>query len=366
MKKLGQEGLAHVLAVLIAVVIVGVIGFTGYRVYQSKNTSEQPTANQTQTTAPPRLEKSTEHTVAGASLWLFAIDDGSRQVAVSAEEDQQVMLGRLDPQNPTRPVDWRVAISKADASGRGVADHWHIFAHGVHWIAYSVPGDQDSYLATFDKDFKRTNLVTIDTSGNVPTNDMFLVAEKDGVAVGHFLPGQGHKIFRFDKNAKPKGTVDVGGGQYSHTNGSSAEMTENGFIIFATETLAPDAEGGVKKIVTDSNWKPSSATNLLRESGKNIVMASSASLGNGYRVVHARVREGAKSGPPSQPTPGPLPDDSGAIVRYVISPDDKVVSQEVLVSEGANRPHTLLVNNLLITTWDSKSGVKLRIDKVSF
>lgn len=320
---------------------------------------------------PPKLEKFAEHTIAGASLWLFAVDDGSQQLVVSAEQDQEVMLGRLDPNNPAQPVDWQVVISKIDTGGRGTADHWHIFAHGLHWIVFSVPGDDISKLATFDKNFNRTNLVDIDNPGNVPTNDMFLVEEKDGVAVGHFLPGTGHKVFQFDTNANLKGTVDVGGGQYIHTNGSSAEKTSDGFIIFGTETLAPDSVGGIKKIVTDSDWKPKSSVNLVREEGKNIVMASSATFENGYRVVHARVRDGAKPfdprSAPSAPAPGqPLPDDSGAIVRYVIAPDNRVVSQETLASQGANRPHTALVGDLLITSWDSKSGVKLRIDKVSF
>jgi len=353
-----------VLGLILAAAVLGAAGFIVYRIYQAKSAPEQ-------LASPPKLENLTENTLAAASLWLFAVDDGSPQLAVSAGQDQEVVLGRFDQDNPTQSIDWKVAISKADSGGRGVADHWHIFAHDLHWIVSSTPGDQESYLATFDKNFNRTNFVAIENTANVPTNDMFLVAEKDGVAVGHFLPGTGHKIFRFDKNAKLKGTVDVGGGQYAHTNGSSAEMTETGFIIFATETLAPDIEGGVKKIVTDLDWKPLNAVSLLREEGQNIVMATSVLLENGYRVVNARVRDNAKTfdptGPPAPPEPGqPLLDDAGAIVRYIISPDDKIVSQETLDAQGANRPHTLLADDLLITTWDSKSGVKLRIDKVSF
>ena len=352
------------LGLILAVAVLGVVGFAVYRIYQAKSAPEQ-------FSSPPKLEKVTENTVAAASLWLFAVYDGTPQLAVSAGQNQEVVLGRFDPDNPTQSIDWRVAISRADAGGKGVADHWHIFAHDLHWVAFSTPGDQESYLATFDKNFNRTNLVAIENTANIPTNDMFLVAEKDGVAVGHFLPGTGHKIFRFDKDAKLKGTVDVGGGQYAHTNGSSAEMTETGFIIFATETLAPDMEGGVKKIVTDLNWKPLNAVSLLQEDGKNIVMATSVLLENGYRVINARVRDDAKTFDPTSPPEAPAPgqsllDDAGAIVRYIISPGDKVVSQETLDAQGANRPHTLLAGDLLITTWDSKSGVKLRIDRVSF
>jgi hypothetical protein len=59
-----------------------------------------------------------------------------------------------------------------------------------------------------------------------------------------------------------------------------------------------------------------------------------------------------------------MPDDSGALVRLVLAPDGTIVSRETPVSDGTNRPHTTLVGDLLVTTWDKTGTVHLRVDRV--
>ena len=298
-------------------------------------------------------------------MWLFAVDDDSPQLAVSAESDGKLLMSRLDVTDPNATVSWQTVASPTDTGGVPIADHWHIFAHGYHWLVFSVAGDNASYLLKLDKDFQRLALVPVGHTDG-PTNDMFLVAEPDGVGIGHFIPAYGHTIHRFDMQAKQIGQVRIGGGIYTHANGSSAIPIEGGYLLFATETLNPSATGAVKLIQFDASWRPVDVRPVLDEDGTNAAMATAVRLDSGYIIVNLRVRTGVS---PRQKAPSPqpgslLPDDSGALVRLVLAPDGTTVSKETLVSGGTNRPHTTLVNDLLITTWDETGTVRLRVDRI--
>src|SRR3990172_7089767 len=103
--------------------------------------AQAPTAN------PPNIVPAqAPRTIGGARVWLFAIDDGSPKLAVSAESDGQLLVGRLDANDPAASVAWQTAAGPADTGGISIADHWHIYAHGDHWIVFSVAGDSASYL----------------------------------------------------------------------------------------------------------------------------------------------------------------------------------------------------------------------------
>jgi hypothetical protein len=302
------------------------------------------------------------------ALWLFAVPDGGDSVALSAEQHQALVVGRLDVRRPSHPVEWRVALAGKELGAPGIADHWHMFAHGAHWIVVSTGGG--SFLLKLDRDFRRLGLFRVAPAsrpgpGGVPTNDMFLVAESDGVAVGHFLPGFGHRMYRFDQNGTPRDPVDFGGGPYRHANGASAERTAGGFLVFAPLTLNPLMYSSIRVIQADADWQPSNKFEPIAEDDMNIVMPSSVALPSGYRIVHARVR--ALGG--EQREPGPAherrPMDDGMIVRYVLDPSFRVVSRETVAPRGANRPHTALFGDLLLTTWDGDGAVWLRVDRVS-
>ena len=106
---------------------------------------------------------------------------------------------------------------------------------------------------------------------------------------------------------------------------------------------------------------------MLDEDGTNAAMATAVRLDSGYIIVHLRVRTGVspRQKAPSAPQPSSLlPDDSGALVRLVLAPDGTIVSRKTLVSDGANRPHTTLVGDLLVTTWDENGAVRLRVDRI--
>ena len=299
-------------------------------------------------------------------MWLFAVDDGSPQLALSAESDGKLLMGRLNVSDPGASVSWQTVAGPADTGGVSIADHWHIFAHGFHWLVFSVAGDSASYLLKLDRDFQRVALLPVGHTDG-PTNDMFLVAEPDGVAVGHFAPGYGHTVHRFDMQAKKTGQVRIGGGVFTHANGSSAIPVEGGYLLFSSETLNPSATSAVRLVQFDASWRPVSVRAVLDEDGTNATMATAVRLDSGYTIVHLRVRTGVspRQKVPSAPQPGSLmPDDSGALVRLVLAPDGTIVSRETLVSGGGNRPHTTLVGDLLITAWDEDGLARLRVDRI--
>ncbi|MBI4296526.1 MAG: hypothetical protein HY667_05365 [Chloroflexi bacterium] len=357
--------------------IIG-LGNGNYRVYYWSMTDQPPTiksisgklstAPASATRAPDISSVQAPRNIAGAKVWLFAVDDGNPRLALSAESDGQLLVGRLDISNPTAPVSWRTVAGPADTGGAPIADHWHIYAHGYHWLVFSVAGDNASYLLKLSKDFQRIALVPVGHADG-PTNDMFLVAEPGGVAVGHFAPtSRGQIIHRFNVGARKIGEASIGGGAFAHTNGSSAIPVEGGYLLFATETLNPSVAGAVRMIQLDASWRPVSSKAVLDETGTNAAMPTAVRLANGYMIVNLRVRtgvspRGAAPGPLPQPG-GLLPDDSGALVRLVLTPDGTVVNRETLAPAGTNRPHTALVGDLLVTTWDETGTVRLRVERV--
>ncbi|MBI2168073.1 MAG: hypothetical protein HYU28_01030 [Actinobacteria bacterium] len=314
-----------------------------------------------------------------APLWLFVIDDGGEQPVASIEDGNQVIAGRLDLD--TGEMDRKVVVDSSDLGGKRLADHWHVFAHDRHWIVAAGEGTA-SVLVWLDRDLDRVGSVEIDHGGD-PTNDMFLVAEPDGVAVGLFTPGGeggggsappppgrgggGNRIYRFDTEGRPRGTVDIGstnGAEFGHSNGSSAIPTDDGFLVLASETLAAHEEGTLKLIETDPDWTPRRVIILAEDAGVNYAMGSGVLLEDGRLVVNARRVETA-SVPPPGPPGSPLQDDSGGLVRLVVDTDRSVVAEEVLAVDGVNRPHTVLLGDLLITSWDGGGGAQYRIDRIS-
>lgn len=266
-----------------------------------------------------QLEEDTPATrIEGAALWLFVVEGP----VVSAERDGKLWIGRLE-----KKVDWKEVTS-------GVADHWHVFAHGHHWISCSAPSARKLRVLQLDTSFKKVREVELAT-GELPTNDHFLVAEPEGVAVGVFHPGQGHRIFRIDQ-----GEVEIGGGKYRHSNGSSAIPVKGGFLLLASETLAPTQPSRVFRMDVDADWKITGSKTLIEEANVNVSMVSGGMVGDELIVV-ARVGG-----------------EDGAIVRYAFG------KREVLEEKGANRPHVALIDGKLYTTWDTRGGAKLRIDRV--
>ena len=287
----------------------------------------------------------------GAS-WLFVIDDGEDMLALSTEAGSSIHMGRLDPANPSAPITLQSVASSADTGGQGIADHWHIYAHGYHWIVFSVTNAEQSYLLQLDKDFNQITLVEVaQQDKGVSTNDMFLVAEDDGITVGHFYEGQGHKLYRFNTAAELTDTMTIGGsGNFAHGNGASAYQTDNGFVVFAPTSLDPSSATELYKITYSADWEEKSIVTLLQADDTGFAMGSAALLDDGSYIIHARKIANASD----HDNTG---DDSGAIVQYRFASDDELVDSTMIVEESGNRPHTTLVGDDVYLTYDSSNAV---------
>ncbi len=320
---------------------------------------------------PPKLVlERAEAPVDGANVWLFVVEGAGGSIVLSSERNGELQVARFDPDRPGARPAWRTVARRGDDVAGRVADHWHVYAHGRHWLAFSTERARTSYLLSLGDDLEPLGLTTVADEAGFPTNDLFLVAEPEGVAVGHFDPGYGHHVFRFDVRGRAVSTARVGGGRFRHANGSSAIADGEGYRILATENLMSLCRSAIRLVRTDAEWKPVSVeTEWIEEPEPcNVSMASGVRLENGWWIVHARVRPGAWDRgelPPPRAPAGVDPED-GALVRYLVSPEGKVARREVLVEEGNHpfRPHTALVGDRLYTTWDEEGHVFLRIDRL--
>ncbi len=304
------------------------------------------------------------------AMWLFVVEDSEGRLVASCERGQRLHVGVLDLSGRAPRVEWKGVAGAKEGGGDAVADHWHVFAHGRHWLSYSTPGARRSHLIALDDRLECVSswVVADDEKagrGGILTNDHFLVAEPDGVAVGHFFPGQGHRVFRISKDGTPRGEVDIGSGEFRHANGSSANPIAGGFALWASATLAPNQSGWVRWIEFDADWSPRTVQATIEKKGANLSMPSAVKLASGTWVVHLREIDGAAGGPPPKPGPGGAqPRDMGDIVRYLVGADGKVGTREVIADVECARPHTLLVGDRLITTWDGDGGAWIRVDRV--
>ena len=159
------------------------------------------------------------------SNWVFFVDDGAADLALSAESQKKndVVVGRVDPvvSGALAQIATHVLFTMDDvdddrfvkpdggiAEFGGFADHWHIYAHGYHWIAISLTSDKIGvgvYLVQFELPSTGPVIhkggVIFAPAGpddyypaeageayggrqRILTNDLFLVETSDGVAIG--------------------------------------------------------------------------------------------------------------------------------------------------------------------------------------
>lgn len=340
----------------------------------TSNSSNEASTNQ----ATASFEKLYEGQV-DAPLWLFAVADDDGQVVLSAERNQGIDMAFFDPKNPDAKLVWKTIVSRAEVGG--VADHGHVFARGSHYLVFSQPSADSAYAVKVDRDLNRVAMEHIVDRYPLPvserppvggssliTNDLFLVSEKDGVTAGFFLPTIGHKLFRMDEDLKVYRRTTIGGGEIVHGNGSSAIQTDEGFDVLAADTIMHLQQSGVTRLRYDNDWELVDTTRLVDEDRQSAGMTSGVYLPDGSLVLHARVNVDAygRGQMPPPPTPGKLSDDGGNIARYLFGPNGNLIwTQYLYEGTDAHRPHTALVGDLLITTWDGgATEATLRMDRV--
>lgn len=310
----------------------------------------------------PSFELELEGGVEGASMWLFAVNDGEEDLALSSETNGAVQMARMNVEGELTS-EWTTVADSKDVDGQKIADHWHVYNEGYHWIVFSVTSAEKSYLLKLDKNFERVFLKTVATKG--PTNDMFAVAGEEVIYIGHFLPGTGHTIYEMDLDGNVVGIKAIGGGEFLHSNGASAVATEDGFTIFAGETMNFLVQSALVRLDYSIGWFEDWNFTLVDEENTNISMTSAVLWGDQW-IVTARVRTDATSEPSVQAqNGGGLQSDGGQIWRFVFDGLGKELSREVLYSgDDANRPHMELKDDLLITTWDVNGESTVRIESL--
>lgn len=303
----------------------------------------------------PRIEALRTIRIHGARTRLRVVSDGSDSVVLSAEAHGTLLVGRFDPRTGDGRVAWTAAVVPEELPDP-VADHAHVFAHGVHWILFSTRSANWSFLLRLDRNLHRLSLAPV-TRGGLPADEPFLVATGEGVAAGHHLPGVGHRIFRFDSTGAPRGTVDLGGGRYRHANGASADAIPEGFRILAPETLDPRRASALLEITADAGWRPISLRRLVSERASHLAMATSAPVPGGGRILLARVRS-------LEPADSSVLADDGAIVRYRIDPRGRVASRVTLVAAGGDRPNQIRIGDLLLSAYEFLDACWMRVERI--
>ncbi|MEK9159815.1 MAG: hypothetical protein AAB383_03740 [Patescibacteria group bacterium] len=301
-----------------------------------------------------------ETAVEGAALWLFAVDDGEDDLALSSETAGEIRMARMNTAGALTS-EWVTVADSTDVDGQRIADHSHLYSEGYHWIVFSVTSAKESYLLKLDKNFERVFLKKLATEG--PTNDMFAVAGEDGLYIGHFLPGTGHTIYQVDSDGNMVDTFPIGGGKFKHSNGASVVPSKDGFSVFAGETLNFRVQGALMRLDYTNAWAEAKSTTLVDEEDTNINMTSAVQW-NDLWIVTARMTS-SQSGSGSD-SGSALQKDGGQIWRFVFDESGKELKREVLYNgDEGNRPHMELKDTLLITTWDVAGESMIRMEAVT-
>lgn len=247
-------------------------------------------------------------------VWLFAVDQGdesgflvfSGESPVEGESETTINLAVFNPITDLlsrgtgsstyqeADIDWgstwtdvldRQGLATEDGfTDRQISDHWHIYAHGYHWISYSIRGKSGGVPQNAEIWLAQISVViatdgswayTVDThvqlgyvygygwqadsaSVTLPdtcsTNDHFLVETADGVAVGVFrhgaggppATGPGHRILYYSLSVGRRGIyTDFGvwSTAYDHVNLASARSFPPAIdpgVHFISSLVSPD------------------------------------------------------------------------------------------------------------------------------
>lgn len=295
-----------------------------------------------------------------------------------------------------------VLASGSGAEYTGIADHWHVYLNGYHYIGFSLTltvgtgptATTDSYGAGLAK-FKYSELdgkfhlvadwpivvyTPMDSSSTywqsnglpvVATNDLHIIAyTREGqtlVAVNiHKLPttpsgtDEGTLVVLIDGDSQASGgtvelTPDAWGlsdDSGAHNSGASAALhpyynwtftMAMGFEILAPSSMSPTDASIVRRIRLDPDWALLDLEEYwYSEFLHNYAMPMQARISSEYSVLVYRdisLRAGTSFS------------DYADIVLELRDSSDNVLYTETLSTNG-NRPHVATVDDYVIVTWD--------------
>src|SRR3989338_8594758 len=291
------------------------------------------------------LEKTV--TIDFGAVWCVPVYDGTN-IVVSSESSGSIKVGEFDLSLNQVGSTKTVADSSDTANNDSIADHKHIFQNGYHYLVFSTAGGGQGgylYLLKLDTDLNRTGIATV-VSNDPPTNDMFLVGDGTYIYAGKFLPGTGHKVYKYDSNLSNLDSYTIGGGTNTHANGAAAVYTNNQFHLVAPFTLAPGQNDEFYRIIFDNDWNVvKNKTTILSDEGMlSIVSALSVEPNSQEFIIHY--------GRGSSDAGGPL-------YRAVYDSDWNLLSNTQVIDGTWTRPHSVIVNDTLYVGYDGSSTIML-------
>src|SRR3989304_253420 len=229
-------------------------------------------------------------TIDFGAVWCVPVYDGSN-IVVSSESGGVIKVGKFDLSLKEVTSHATIVADTADtANNDSIADHKHIFQNGYHYLVFSTAGGGQGgylYLVKLDADLNRVGITTVVNDGSA-TNDMLLVGDGTYIYVGKFLPGTGHKVYKYDSNLNNLVTFTIGAGTNTHANGAAAVYTNNQFHLVAPFTLAPGQNDEFYRIIFDNDWNVvKNKTTILSDEGMlSIVSALSVEPNSQEFIIH--------------------------------------------------------------------------------
>lgn len=372
--------------------------------------------------------------------WIFPVDDGHvNKLALSCEYGGAVYVARIDPlalkTGIVRPS-WHKLFEPSDMKDDSlkyysadlgtpdnkftrVADHWHIFAHGYHWIACSISGDTEDdpvgvYLVKFTLDgsgvptviwkevvktafdindyylYSNTDPYGVTTShysARWPTNDLFLVEAPDdcvafgiynrsklsdgavadpsaGITAAEPESDEGHYIVTVHCDYGWIKTDDTLSG--GHTNGGSARLDSGPALgVRRYRALVPTSilvnyETKLLLIEADAGghtpWIRQSLTTLLDGEGKGRHYSMAMEVELGLTGYTVMVVKEVVAN-----TSG---DDGGGVWMILYDRGGTQVGYTHVVAlpwSGANRPHLCRWNGHVVVCWDDTGSCYMKV-----
>lgn len=354
-------------------------------------------------------------------MWLFAVDDGEGELVWSAEQtrfdadgvatDKVIMAVRCPPPDLATIIDadWTVLLTQAEAiaalnaagyAADGISDHWHIYAHGQHWIAFSysqdvaggVPKGKAVGLIAFDSNLVRTVgpvVVFCNDQGlpdypDVETNDLCMLETVDGVTVvviDRSVPPN-MPVFLHVLAAAPTAvpTPVRLDDALSLLNAATDLLTNLGSAYYDPSATWPYTlllpiqelemvESRILALRLDSAFTLMAVEEVQGTLGRSGVLVANQPFPN--LAMPMRVQVGASPSPtvwtwrertiippPPPPEPPPPPSDGGKICLQVRNASGRRVYGQTLapLSLLANRPHLTLFRSQIIVAYDFEGG----------
>ena len=290
------------------------------------------------------------------SIWSIPVYDGSNLVVSCETPGVGIKLAKFDSalNQVGSPV---TAADTNDTFGNAtIADHKHIFQNGCHYLTFSISGGGQGgylYLVKLDRDLTRIAITAVATN-DPPTNDMLMVGDGTNVCVGKFLPGTGHRIYKYDADLNLLMTTNIGDPPMDniHANGAAATYYNGNYYLVAPDTLQPGNNYRYSRLIFDSNWQCiSNKTTILSNSvpALSIVSGLSREPISGSFIMHYGFATNDAGGP---------------IYMTIYDSGWNLLTNTPVLDGQFARPHSVIVGDKLYLGYDG-SGTHLSMFSIS-